>query len=151
MPTYSSSIEIDAPISAVFHFHDDTRNLVRITPPNIHVEFSTKGSPGKGLHVYLTVTQFKVLRTRWHVTICDYQEPTLMTDEQVEGPFRKWKQTRLFEQTATGTLLTDIVEYELPFGLLGRIADALVVGNQIKKMFQFRQRRTKQILETALL
>jgi len=35
---YSCSIIIAAPIDAVFHFHDDTRNLLRITPPGVKLE-----------------------------------------------------------------------------------------------------------------
>jgi ligand-binding SRPBCC domain-containing protein len=48
-----------------------------------------------------------------------------------------------------GTKLTDVVEYQLPLGWLGRLANAIVVRRQIESMFSYRQRRTKELLEAA--
>ncbi|MFN6135426.1 MAG: SRPBCC family protein, partial [Bacteroidota bacterium] len=92
---------------------------------------------------------FMVFVMRWHVKITVYEPPVLMVDEQVSGPFRTWKQTRRLRQVEGGTELTDIVEYEAPFGPLGRIVNALVIRRQIEKMFTYRQATTKKLLESA--
>jgi len=86
---------------------------------------------------------------RWRVRITEYEPPTLMSDEQVSGPFAYWKQTRRLREVEGGTELTDIVEYRAPFGVLGRIANALVIRRQVLDMFTYRQQTTKQILESA--
>jgi ligand-binding SRPBCC domain-containing protein len=53
-------------------------------------------------------------------------------------------------QTVNGkTELTDIVEYETPFGFLGRIANTLVIRRQVEEMFSYRQAATKRLLESA--
>lgn len=140
---------INAPIERVFHFHDDTRNLLKITPPNIKVRIEAMGKPGLGYQVTLTVLMFRILPMKWVVRITEYQPPTKMTDEQVSGPFRSWKQQRLLREVEGGTELTDVVEYDAPFGFLGRIANALVIKHQIAQMFRYRQQATKQLLETA--
>jgi len=131
----------------VFHFHDDTSNLLKITPPNIKVQIESMGEPGLGYEVILKVRQFGFLTMRWQVRITAYEPPHLMIDEQVSGPFSSWKQIRRFREVPGGTELTDIVEYTPPLGFLGRIADVLVIKRQIREMFAFRQAKTKDLLE----
>jgi len=149
MERIEQTVQINAPIEKVFHFHDDTRNLLRITPPDVKVSIETVGSPGLGYEVTLKVRQFMLFVMRWHVKITVYEPPVLMVDEQLSGPFRTWKQTRRLRQVDGGTELTDIVEYVAPFGLLGRLANALVIRRQIQKMFSYRQATTKKLLESA--
>jgi ligand-binding SRPBCC domain-containing protein len=149
MERIEQRIVIAAPIEQVFHFHDDTRNLLRITPPSIKVAIETMGEPGLGYEVVLKVRQFGIFTMRWKVKITEYTSPTLMSDEQVSGPFAFWKQTRRLRNVEGGTELTDIVEYQPPFGILGRIANALVIRNQVQQMFTYRQAATKRILESA--
>jgi ligand-binding SRPBCC domain-containing protein len=149
MERHSRSIVINAPIEQVFHFHDDTRNLLKITPPNINVRIKAMGTPGLHYQVTLTVVMFRLLPMKWVVRITEYEPPFRMTDEQVSGPFTTWKQTRLLREVEGGTELTDVVEYEAPFGVLGRIANALVIKRQIADMFSYRQQATKRLLESA--
>lgn len=147
----SQSVIINAPIESVFHFHDDTRNLLKITPPNISVTIEALGTPGKGSEIILRVRQFGLFTMRWHVRITQYLPPTRMTDEQISGPFSYWKQERHLSIVEGGTELTDVVEYRMPFGLLGRFADALIVRRQIQSMFDYRQNATRQLLESSNL
>lgn len=149
MERIEQRIVIAAPIERVFHFHDDTRNLLRITPPSIKVSIETMGKPGLGYEVVLKVRQFGIFTMRWKVRITEYVPPTLMSDEQVSGPFAYWKQTRRLHEVDGGTELTDIVEYRPPFGVLGRIANALVIRRQVLEMFAYRQATTKRLLESA--
>lgn len=138
---------IHAPIERVFHFHDDTKNLLQITPPHIKVRIDSIGAPGLGFEALLTVRQFGFARMRWHVRITRYDAPCAMTDTQISGPFHSWTQHRFFREVEGGTELTDVVEYRLPFGVLGRLADALLVRREIAKMFAYRQAATKRLLE----
>jgi len=147
MTRYERTVRIEAPIERVFHFHDDTANLLRITPPNIKVQIEAMGTPGPGYEVLLKVRQFGLFTMRWLVRITAYEPPHLMIDEQISGPFATWKQIREFRTVDGGTELTDIVEYTPPLGLLGRLADAIVINRQIRTMFAFRQAKTKEILE----
>ena len=149
MERIEQRIVIAAPIDRVFHFHDDTRNLLRITPTSIKVTIETMGVPGLGYEVVLKVRQFGLFTMRWRVRITEYEPPTLMSDEQVSGPFAYWKQTRRLREVDGGTELTDIVEYRAPFGVLGRITNALVIRRQVLEMFTYRQQMTKQILESV--
>jgi ligand-binding SRPBCC domain-containing protein len=61
------------------------------------------------------------------------------TYRQVSGLFEYFVHTIKFEEHGQGdTLVTDIVEYENPFGLLGRIADDVFVRKDLKRILEDR-------------
>jgi len=142
------SVQIDAPVDVVFHFHDDPRNLLRITPPEVKIELlEVRGEEPEGREIRMRMTQFGVLRNELLIRFVTYDPPHLLIDEQREGPFRFWRQTRQFEEIGEATRLTDIVEYEVPFGIPGRLMDRFVIAPRIRAMFEYRQQRTRAIIE----
>jgi ligand-binding SRPBCC domain-containing protein len=67
-------------------------------------------------------------------------------DDMVDGPFDEWVHTHRFFADGGETIVEDSVEYELPFGPLGRaLGPFAVVG--FEPMFRYRHRRTKELLE----
>jgi ligand-binding SRPBCC domain-containing protein len=149
MERIERTILIAAPIERVFSFHDDTRNLLAITPPHLKVSITSMGTPGPGYEVHLTVRLLGLVPMHWHVRITEHVPPVRMTDVQVSGPFRSWKQMRFLRSVEGGTELKDVVEYEVPLGILGRVANALFIRGQIRSMFAYRQAATKRLLESA--
>jgi len=77
----------------------------------------------------------------WMTEITHVQEQQFFVDEQRKGPYRLWHHQHLFEQTAEGVLMTDIVHYELPFGFIGEMAHALFVKSQLDDIFEFRREK----------
>jgi ligand-binding SRPBCC domain-containing protein len=51
-----------------------------------------------------------------------------------------------FAETPDGTIVSDCVDYTLPLGPLGRIAHSLIVGRQLKAIFEYRQRAMPKLL-----
>ena len=41
--------------------------------------------------------------------------------------------------------MTDIVDYKIPFGFLGDIANALMVKKQLKEIFDYRFKKVEEI------
>jgi ligand-binding SRPBCC domain-containing protein len=75
-------------------------------------------------------------------------EPTLIVDRMLAGPFPSWVHQHRFEDLGDGTTrLTDHVDYHLPFGVLGALADRVVVRRLMDGMFRFRQAQTGKLLE----
>ena len=65
-----------------------------------------------------------------------------LTYRQMSGVFARLTHTMKFEEHGQGdTLITDLVEYELPFGLLGRIADDFIIRRDLKFIFEKRLER----------
>ncbi len=148
MSQYERSIIIAATPEVVFSFHEDTSNLLRISPPSITIELlEVRGEATLGREIRLRMTQFGFLRQELLIRFIESEPPYRLVDQQQEGPFTFWRQTRTFMPVGGGTRLTDRVEYIVPFGALGRLADRLVIAPRVEAMFAYRQGRTREIIE----
>jgi ligand-binding SRPBCC domain-containing protein len=70
--------------------------------------------------------------------ISAYDAPRTFVDEQTSGPFRRWWHQHRFELVDGGTLMTDVVEFESPAGVLGRAANALVLTRYMTRLINQR-------------
>jgi hypothetical protein len=150
MPLFERSCTVRAPIAEVFAFHLDTRNAARISPPTmpvleVHGIFPLAEGDVVELVVRLWPTPF---RQTWRIRVARVQAPVLVVDDMLRGPFRRWLHQHRFEDLGDGTTrLTDHVEYRLPLGVLGALADRLLVRYLLQRTFRFRQARTRELLE----
>jgi ligand-binding SRPBCC domain-containing protein len=80
--------------------------------------------------------------------ITEYQPPSRFVDEQQHGPFRRWWHEHTFTALANDqTQMIDVVEFESPFGLLGHMADRLVLDHYMPHLLRQRNRWLKATLE----
>ena len=80
--------------------------------------------------------------------ITEYQPPSRFVDEQQHGPFRRWWHEHTFTPLVNGqTQMIDIVRFESPFGLLGYLADGLVLGHYMPCLLRQRNAWLKITLE----
>ena len=69
-------------------------------------------------------------------------------DEQRFGPYALWHHKHFFEPTENGVKMTDVVHYALPLGFLGRIANALIVKNKLKEIFDYRFQKVNELFNS---
>ncbi|MDP9255462.1 MAG: SRPBCC family protein [Actinomycetota bacterium] len=151
--TIECSCEIDAPIAQVFAFHLDTRNAARIAPPGQRVVSVEGEFPLRlGSEVRLRARQLPLPWAQtWLVRVARLEEPTLIVDELLRGPFAAWRHEHHFAALPGGrTRLTDHVTYELRGGAFGRLAGALAVRRLLLATFRSRQARTRSLLEAEV-
>ena len=100
---------------------------------------------GKGSEIVISfrLIPFLPFRGRWVAEILEYEPLSHFVDEQRSGPMRSWRHRHSFRSEvrngSEGTIVGDQVEYELPFGILGRMADSLVVERMMRRTFTARQ------------
>lgn len=151
MISFEKSILIDCNISKVFEFHTDTNNLLLITPPGIKVAILKIDTPvKKGSEINLRITQFGIFSNKWNLIIEEFEPDTLICDKQIKGPFKSWVHYHIFEDQNGHTLMTDRINYELPFGFIGILGNKILIRNLIEKQFDFRHSETKKILESKI-
>lgn len=65
-----------------------------------------------------------------------------LTYRQISGIYARFVHTMKFEDHGVGeTLVSDLVDYELPFGIIGRLADDFYVRTDLKNMLETRLER----------
>ncbi|MEP7235279.1 MAG: SRPBCC family protein [Ignavibacteriota bacterium] len=148
MTIIEKSVTIQAPIEAVFDFHTDTRNLSLISPPWMKATLLRESGEGLGKIIDMQVVQYNIFPSHWLVRIEEFDRPFRLTDLVLSGPMKFFKHTRTFSQPcASLTQLTDHLEYEVPFGFIGDLADKLSIKKMMAQMFEYRHKLTKEILE----
>lgn len=79
--------------------------------------------------------------------ITELTKPTSFTDEMIRGHFTSFKHDHSFKQEHDTTVMTDVLNYKIPFGILGRLIDNLLVEKHLTKFLKTRNVALKEALE----
>ena len=138
--TLNHHLMIRRSLEEVFAFFSRPENLALLTPPSLGFQILTP-SPiemKEGAVIDYTLQLFGLTR-RWTTLITDFTPPIHFADLQLRGPYAYWHHSHMFSATDEGTLMTDVVRYALPLGILGQRAHELVVKHQLKGIFEYRK------------
>jgi ligand-binding SRPBCC domain-containing protein len=128
-------------LADVFGFFKSPLNLEAITPPwlGFRVLHTTDAEVREGTRIKYGL-RLHGIPFRWESRITEYRENEMFADEQITGPYRHWYHRHLFHQVPGGVAIEDVVEYQMPFGPLGRLAHAVAVRSQLQRIFDHRAR-----------
>ena len=156
------------PLNRVFTFFSNPENLPRImpvrsgtrlisvdrrSPPDAASQEAGLSAAGVGSTILTSFLVFPPLplRGRWLSRITEFEWNHHFADVQDEGPFKSWHHLHQFESESkagvAGTTIRDVIDYEIGFGVLGSLADALFVRRQMENTFAERQRRLPELLQ----
>jgi ligand-binding SRPBCC domain-containing protein len=153
-------------VEKVFAFFADPHNLPRIMPPAMDAkllnlklvsaqtggsdEGSVAAGPGSEMVLSFRVVPGLPFRGKWVARITECEINNFFADVQVKGPFKSWHHRHEFvRQTrdgAPGTLIRDVVAYEVGFGPLGSLADRIFVRRRLQQTFAWRQKAVRELL-----
>ena len=147
-PTYhfEASQIVSASPAETFRFFEDPQNLARLTPPALN--FQIVKIDGLPMATGTTIEyRIRLLgRTqRWRSLIVDYEQGHRFVDIQTSGPYSYWRHEHRFEEADGKTRMSDRVEYRLPYGRLGAIAQRVLVARQLRQIFDYRSRAIQSI------
>ncbi len=141
--TLESSQWLPRPPEDVFPFYSDAFRLQELTPPLLHFHVVTPPPIEMRAGVEIDYRlRLRGLPMRWRSRITAWEPPHRFVDEQIRGPYRRWVHEHTFIPQNGGTLVKDVVEYDM---LGGWLADKLLVRNDLRRIFAYRQERLAQI------
>lgn len=134
---------INASVDEVWKFFSNPDNLAIITPP--YMKFRVTSEPYTGEIFTGQIISYKVspilgVPLTWVTEIKEVQPKYAFVDEQQAGPYKLWRHRHTFEPKGDKVLMTDEVEYCLPFYMLGQFAHWLFVKKQLEGIFKFRKK-----------
>jgi ligand-binding SRPBCC domain-containing protein len=130
----------------VFKYLTDPAKLDEQLKPHIKVQWQ---NPGIELQTeaecLFLMTRFGVeQKVRYRVE--KFVLGNQLVYRQTEGFFSEWTHSIKFEDHGLNeTLVTDLVDYDLPFGLIGKVMDDLWVRSDLKKMLKSRLNKAKNL------
>ncbi len=135
-------------LSRAWNFFSSPENLSLITPQKMKFRITSPRVFVKlcaGEIITYRVNPFPFIRVNWVTEIAHVAKNEYFIDVQRFGPYRFWYHMHMFRETEGGIFMTDMVYYKLPFGFLGRIAHSLFVKKQLTYIFNYRNKRLKEI------
>ena len=133
---------VDAPRDEVCEFFARPENLGVMTPRSMQFEIldSTDARTRTGSEFRYRIRLHGVPMP-WKTRIETFEAPERFVDVQLTGPYRHWLHEHRFEALPDSrTRVTDTVWYVPRFGIFGRIAHALFVRADLRRVFGFRAR-----------
>ena len=135
-----------APIEKVWNFYTDINHLEIITPPKLKLKVIDTTKDKISIGQECTISAKMLTRKRWRskIVACTTYE---YTDEMLEGPFKKWKHVHKFNEIGRDeTEIIDEIDFELPYGIIGRLANFYII-HFLEKIFENRRVATKNHLD----
>lgn len=140
--------QIQRPLDAVFSFFADATNLEAITPRFLRFRIlsPTPVEMRAGARIDYAMSLFG-MPVRWRTRITEWEPGVRFVDEQEAGPYAVWRHTHEFEPQGEATLVRDVVDYAVPLGPLGALAQLLFVRRTLGRIFDFRRDVTGRLLD----
>ncbi len=142
------SIVIDAPVDKVFAFVNDFDNFVRTSSPDMQMEILSRDEGPQRVGFRLKA-RTKVGGQVWEIEVVttEFVENRRFAARQEGGPMKKFNMLDMFEPMDGRTKWTSVLEYELPYSVLGKLMDRLKVRKAMENGTDYHLQKTKELVE----
>ena len=150
MPVNSIKAMQKIPISLqqAWDFFSNPANLQSITPQDVDFKIITNLD---GVKMYAgQIIEYKIkplsgISFYWRTEITKVKDKEFFIDEQQKGPYKLWHHEHHFQSIDGGVLMTDIVQYKNPLGILGDLANWLFVKRKLRNVFEYRFKKIEEL------
>lgn len=139
---------IPRPLAEVWAFFSRPENLNDLTPNSLSFDIISPVSGEEmyeGMIIQYKISPFLGIKMNWVTEITSIVPERYFIDDQRIGPYALWHHQHHFEARDGGTLMRDVLHYQVPFGPLGALVNAAFVERQINHIFAFRERAVAQL------
>ena len=98
-----------------------------------------------GQIIKYNVTPIFNISMKWVTEISHVNENKQFVDEQRFGPYKFWHHKHIFNEIDGGIEIIDILDYMLPFGVVGRLFHPILVKPKLEEIFNYREQKLKEI------
>lgn len=141
MKIFTRTSHLPVPVARVFAWHARNGAIQRLTPPWAPMTLRWRQGKGvdKGVRVGFDMRVLGIPMI-WEAEHIDFYHKRMFKDRQIRGPFARWEHTHLFApEGVRGSVMTDLVAYQLPMGCLSAPFYPLA-GKELARMFDYRHR-----------
>jgi len=134
--------ELPVSLEEAWAFISSPVNLKRITPDYMGFDIVSPDLPDRiyaGMIIAYQVSPVLGIKMDWVSEITHVEESSFFVDEQKIGPYKLWQHQHRLESIPAGVVMSDIVTYQPPLGVLGTVANHLVIRKKLDEIFAFRK------------
>ncbi|XCF04917.1 SRPBCC family protein [Tamlana crocina] len=137
-------------IAEAWDFLSNPKNLKTITPDYMGFEILSGADRPMyaGQIIQYIVTPVLGIKTKWVTEITHSMHQKYFVDEQRFGPYALWHHKHFLKEIEGGVEMEDIIDYKLPFGILGQWVQPIVVKPKLEEIFNYRQQKLEMLFGT---
>jgi ligand-binding SRPBCC domain-containing protein len=149
--TYRLEFEqnLPIPLAETWDFFTSPLNLAKLTPPKMGFEvtspYDAKSKVYEGMIITYKITPLFGVKMNWMTEITHVKDQQYFVDEQRFGPYALWHHEHHFTEIKGGVHMKDILNYAIPYSVIGRMANKLLVAKQIKHIFEYRTKAVNEM------
>ncbi|RCT54711.1 SRPBCC family protein [Winogradskyella sp. KYW1333] len=125
-------------------------NLSKLTPQEMNMKIISGADRPMyaGQVIQYSVRPIPGFRTQWVSEITQYKDKTYFIDLQLYGPYAFWHHKHFVHKIEGGVEMEDIIDYKVPFGILGRLLHPVLVKPKLEGIFNYRKEQLEQLFGT---
>jgi len=142
---YSVRAKQRLPISKqeAWDFLSKPENLKTITPT--YMGFNILSGADRPMYagqiIQYIVTPVLKIKTKWVTEITHVVDGSYFVDEQRFGLYALWHHKHFVKEIDGGVELEDIIDYKVPFGIIGQLVHPFLVKPKLQEVFEFRRKK----------
>lgn len=149
MKIYTLRTTQNLPISqqTAWKFLSDPANLKVITPDymGFHILSGADRPMFAGQIIQYIVTPISGIKTKWVTEITHVDAPHYFVDEQRFGPYSLWHHKHFIREIDGGIAMEDIIDYKVPFGMIGQWVHPFLVQPKLDEIFKYRKAKLEEL------
>lgn len=149
MPHIHLTIFIKAPVKRVF---DLSRSISLHKISTAHTQEKAIAGVTSGLiskDETVTWQAKHLFKTRQFTSkIMEMESPIFFVDEMTQGAFKSFKHQHHFKQADNGTIMIDLIDFESPYGALGKLVNKFYMKRYIENLLVKRNNVIQLYAET---
>ena len=146
MGKVTKSIEIEASPEEVFAFIIDQKKMNEAGKGFAEMEYTSKGPVGVGTTYHL-IAKIGGQERESDMEITEFVKNKKMSSHTIGASKAKMTGSWNLEPTAKGTKVTQSMDYEVPYSVLGKVIDKLKVSKDLDKVMGKLMENVKKALE----
>lgn len=149
MPNIHLTTFIAAPLDRVF---DLARSIDLHKKSMAHTGEQAVGGTTMGLIGIGETVTWKakhLMKTRiMKIRISEMNRPVSFVDEMVEGDFKSFRHQHHFKQIDNGIFMIDIVDFESPYGKIGKLLNSIYLTKYLRTLLESRNEFIRNFAES---
>ena len=137
-------------IDTAWEFLSNPKNLKTITPDymGFHILSGADRPMFAGQIIQYIVTPVLGIKTKWVTEITHSVDKKYFVDEQRFGPYALWHHKHFIKEIDGGVEMEDIIDYKVPFGILGQLVHPFIVKPKLEEIFNYRTKKLEELYGT---
>ncbi len=145
--TLKVSQEFDITLNKAWDFFSNPKNLSEITPSDMGFNITSE-IPNQmyvGQIVTYRVAPILGIKLNWVTEITHINNKMFFVDEQRFGPYSLWHHKHFIKEVDGGIEMLDIIDYKIPLGFIGRLANPILVKPKLNEIFNYRKKKLVEL------